>query len=245
VHDQPNAAKFKFMKGPVQAACCWLSIILPCWRDEARVTTWIDAFPHLRGVEWIVPYAEASEAFITQLDLRHVTHMEVTPPSRGAQMKAGGVQACGDMVLFHHADSLLTQAHLDALHNLHADPTWEWGAFYRKFDERHPRMKCFESIERWHNRTFGAVCGDQSLFMRRDAYTRLGGFAPIPLMEDVELSLRLRKSSPPRMIDPPMASSPRKHLTRGPWKTTCGNLLLLWAFRLGVSPARLHHWYYK
>jgi len=222
----------------------WLSIILPCWRDDDRVLHLLGTFPQNEGVEWVVAYAESSPAFPQEVRRHGALAVDAGAPSRGGQLCAGAAHARGGIFLFHHADSHLTSSHLESLHSLSSDPDWEWGAFYRKFDERHPALRPFEGVERWHNRNFGAVYGDQSLFIRREACRRHGGFRPIPLMEDVEFSLRLRRSCPPRMIDPPMASSPRKHLARGPWRTTLGNLLALGAFRLGVPPARLHAWYY-
>jgi hypothetical protein len=222
----------------------WLSVILPCWRDEARILHLLEAFKGSGGVEWVVVHADASPSFPLEAGARGAVAVEVPKPSRGGQLRAGAQAAQAETLLFHHADSHLTPAHLHALRSLTAEPGWIWGAFYRKFDERHPALRRFEAIERWHNRRFGAVYGDQSLFMRREAYHHHGGFQELPLMEDVEFSLRLRRSAPPRMIDPPMASSPRKHLAQGPWRTTVGNLLALWAFRLGVPPARLHAWYY-
>lgn len=223
----------------------WLSVVVPCWRDEAGALRLLKAFAATGGVEWIVAHTETGTEFRRELETHGACAVETGAASRGAQLRAGAAAAHGGILLFHHADSFLTPAHLDALRTLAEDPGWVWGAFYRKFDERHPRLRRFEGIERWHNRTFGAVYGDQSLFIRRQAYHDHGGFAPIPLMEDVEFSLRLRRTSPPRMTDPPMASSPRKHLARGPWRTTLGNLAALCAFHLGAPPGRLHAWYYK
>ena len=119
------------------------------------------------------------------------------------------------------------------------------GAFYRHFDKRHPHCRWLEPLERFHNRTFGALFGDQSLFVRRAHFAgKLGGFADIALMEDIEFSKRLRRSGALALLDPPIATSPRKHTARGPWKTTITNATLILLYQLGVSPARLHAWYY-
>jgi hypothetical protein len=105
-------------------------------------------------------------------------------------------------------------------------------------------MRWAEGIERWHNRTFGALYGDQSLFARRAHFEKLGGFAEIPLLEDVEFSKRLRASGRIALLDPPIASSPRKHLEQGAWRTTLRNAAILLLYRLGINPRRLHSWYY-
>ena len=73
---------------------------------------------------------------------------------------------------------------------------------------------------------------------------RLGGFADIPLLEDVEFSNRLRQSGSIVLLDPPMRSSPRKHLEEGSWRTTFRNFTILVLFKLGTPPDDLHRWYY-
>ena len=105
-------------------------------------------------------------------------------------------------------------------------------------------MRRLENFERAHCRAFGTIYGDQSLFVRRDHFVRLGGFATVPLMEDVEFSRRLRRSGKVVLLDPPMRTSPRKQIEQGAWRVTLRNLLFLILFRLGVSAERLHRRYY-
>ena len=125
------------------------------------------------------------------------------------------------------------------------DPTVICGAFYRKFDARHPRLRWLEKAARFLSRHGGTFFGDQSLFVRRETFAALGGFAPIPLMEDVEFSRRLHRAGKVVVLDPPMASSTRRHLSRGTWRTSIQNGLFILLYRCGVSPERLHRWYYR
>jgi hypothetical protein len=119
------------------------------------------------------------------------------------------------------------------------------GAFYRRFDERHPRLRWAETLERWHSRAFGTLYGDQSIFVRRTHFFQLGGFAPLPLMEDVEFSRRLRRSGRIVLLDPPMSSSPARQIEQGAWRTTLRNMLFLLLFRCGVPADFLHASYYR
>ena len=222
-----------------------ISVVIPAWHEH-------EALGHLlsillnsgQAVEVIVAFAEADLAagkMVLEMGARWV---EAGEPNRGRQLDLGAELATGDWLLFQHADTAITPGHLNALAAVD-DPQVAGGAFYRKFDERHPRLRCFEAIERWHNRTFGALYGDQSLFVRREVFAALGGFRNLPLMEDVDFSLRLRRHGGIRLLDPPLASSPRKHLTHGPWRTTFTNGLLLLLYHLGVHPRRLHAFYYR
>lgn len=160
-------------------------------------------------------------------------------------MNLGAAAAKAEILVFHHVDSDLTPAHIDAIVRAMRDPAVIGGGFYRKFDERHPLLRWLEPLERIHSRTFGTIYGDQSLFVRRDVFLQLGGFAPIPLMEDVEFSRRLRRAGKIVLLDPPMRSSPRRQIEQGAWRVTLRNLFFLIAFRCGISAEGLHRWYYR
>jgi len=119
------------------------------------------------------------------------------------------------------------------------------GAFYRKFDGRHPRLRWLEVVGRFFARHGGSLFGDQSIFVRRETFRALGGFAPIPLMEDMEFSRRLRRAGGVTVLDPPLQSSTRRHLGLGPWRTSLQNGLFIVLYKCGLSPAHLHRWYYR
>jgi len=90
----------------------------------------------------------------------------------------------------------------------------------------------------------GPVFGDQSIFINAAVFRKMGGFADIPLMEDLEISGRLRRLGRIRLLDPPIWSSARRFQQIGNWKTTIFNATLIALYYLGVSPVRLHQWYY-
>ena len=221
-----------------------ISLIVPCWKDFQLALDFARKWSgHPLVHEVIVAGVEGELAKNAAID--RTIKLCVSPrPSRGAQMNRGAEFATGDVLLFHHVDSTLTEPHLHALAEAMRDARYVGGGFYRKFDERHSWLRRLEKIERWHCRVFGTIYGDQSVFVRRDHFRRIGGFAPIPLMEDVDLSRRLRRSGKVVLLDPPMQSSPRNQLERAAWKITLRNSLFLVLFRLGLSAERLHRWYY-
>jgi rSAM/selenodomain-associated transferase 2 len=221
-----------------------LSIIIPCWKDCQSTVQVIESLKHLPNLEWIVCTYQPSSYLQSALHRLEIPCIPCPEANRGAQMNRGASHAQGRLLLFHHADSSLSEAHIRSLMVLLNQPEIVGGAFYRKFDERHPKLKTLESFERWHSRTFGTLYGDQSLFVRRSIFIRMGGFSDYPLLEDVDFSGRLRREGKILLLDPPMPSSPRKHLKQGPWKTTLKNLVILTLYRCGFSPALLHRWYY-
>jgi len=223
-----------------------ISVIIPVWRDHGKLGSllpFLTSGPEVAEV--IVSFAEADPAAVRMVQDHGATAISAGEPNRGRQLDLGASEATGDWLLFHHADTELTREHLLALARLGDDAETVGGAFYRKFDERHPGLRWLEPIERWHNRTCGALFGDQSIFVRREVFRRLGGFRALPLMEDVDFSRRLRRAGRIALLDPSISSSPRKHLTHGPWRTTWTNATLLLLYHLGVPPQRLHAWYYR
>jgi hypothetical protein len=174
-----------------------------------------------------------------------ITCISSTHLGRGYQQNDAAKAATGGILLFHHLDSDLTPEHCVSLLAAMKNPSITGGAFYRRFDDRHPGMKKFEGIERWHSRTWGALYGDQSIFVRKNIFNQLGGFPDYPLMEDVAFSKRLRNTGGLTLLDPPMSSSPRRHLEKGPWKTSLKNAMLLALYHLGLDPHLLFRWYYS
>ena len=165
-------------------------------------------------------------------------------PSRGEQLNAGARVAHGQLFVFHHVDSELRAEHLAALRNVSVNLV-SVEARSTGNSTNVPGLRWAEGIERWHCRTFGTLYGDQSIFVSRVAFERSDSFANIPLMEDVEFSSRLRRDGPIRLLDPPLRTSPAKHLHDGRWRTTVRNFWFLLLYHLGMDPAELHRWYYR
>jgi len=221
-----------------------ISVIIPLWRDDEALVPLVKqlaASPYVR--ETIISAAQPAPGLIASLHSLGAVCLESAEPNRGRQLNRGAQIATGDWLLFHHADSCLSKEHLAALADLDLSAALG-GAFYRQFDERHPGFRWLERFERWHSRAFGTLYGDQSIFVQRTPFMSLGGFAAIPLMEDVEFSARLRRSGKVALLDPPMQSSPRQQIEQGAWKVTLRNLVFLVLFRCGISGDRLHAWYY-
>lgn len=223
-----------------------ISIVIPCWNDGAALRALFTRLKPVRGIAEVIVADASSNDDARRVASDAGAQVAICPrPNRGAQMNAGARLATADAVLFHHADTDLAQAHVDSLAAALADRDTIGGAFHRKFDDRHRGFTWIEPIARAWNARGGTLYGDQSIFVRRDAFTRLGGFAEIPLMEDVEFSHRLRRAGRTVLLDPPIATSPRHHQRRGAWRTTARNAALLLLYRCGVCPHRLHRWYYR
>jgi rSAM/selenodomain-associated transferase 2 len=223
-----------------------LSVIIPSWNDCDNLCQLIPALVLLGEFHEVI-VVDASPGPVASKIVRAVggTYLRASAPNRGIQMNLGAENATGDVLIFHHADSTLTAEHVAAIRLALRDPMVIGGAFYRKFDGRHPHLHCLEFVARFFARHGGSFFGDQSVFVRRKAFQILGGFAPLPLMEDMEFSRRLCRAGKVTVIDPPLVSSSRRHLRRGPWRASIENGLYIFLYKCGFSPTQLHRWYYQ
>ncbi len=222
-----------------------ISVVIPTWRDADNLATLLPRVSKLPGVAEVIVVNASRDLRSEQLaqDFGAV-YLKVFPPNRGLQMNTGAEAARGDIILFQHADTDLREEHTAAIQHALRERSVIGGAFYRKFDGRHPRLMWLEPVTRFLSRHGGTLYGDQSIFVRREAFQRLGGYATIPLMEDVDFSRHLRAAGRIVLLDPPVESSARHHKRKGAWRTTMRNALFIVLYKLGVSPFRLHRWYY-
>jgi hypothetical protein len=223
-----------------------ISLIVPVWDDDDLLASLVNRLPSSPELlEWVVAAVDPS-ATLRELEHRgDIRLVACVAPSRGRQLNAGAAEAQGLLLCFHHADSELLPEHVSALVKVAADEAVGGGAFHRKFDNRHCWMKRWEAAAHGLCSVAGPLFGDQSIFVRADVFKRLGGFADIPLMEDVEFSSRLRHLTRIKLLDPPVRSSPRRFQRLGNWRSTLLNILFIALFYLGISPNTLHRWYYQ
>jgi rSAM/selenodomain-associated transferase 2 len=222
------------------------SLIIPSWNDADNLAALLPSLRKIDNPPEIVVVDATQDRQSEQITVAAgAIFISSSNANRGEQLNRGARAATGDVLIFHHADTQLHAAHLARLEAaLEEAPEVIGGAFYRKFDRRHPHLDFLERAARFLNQHGGTFYGDQSVFVRREIFFGLGGFATIPLMEDVEFSRRLRGAGKTIMLDPPLESSARRHLQKGPWRTTIQNGFLILLYKLGVSPHRLHRWYY-
>lgn len=161
---------------------------------------------------------------------------------RALQMNRGAAGARADVLLFLHADTVLPPGAVDSIRAaIRAGRTW--GRFDVRLDGRGTGFRVIERMMNLRSALTGIATGDQAMFVLRDTFTLLGGFGPLPLMEDVDLSRRLKWTGGPAIIRTPVVTSARRWRAGGVGRT----VLRMWALRLlyslGVAPARLAGFY--
>ena len=158
---------------------------------------------------------------------------------RAQQMNAGAAVAQGDVLLFLHADTALPDDALRLIAIGLASTGRAWGRFDVTIAGADPMLAAVSTAMNLRSRWTGIATGDQAIFVRREAFEAVGGFTEIPLMEDVEISQRLKTLSRPLCVRSRAITSARRWERDGVIRT----IVLMWrirfAYAMGVSPERL------
>lgn len=166
------------------------------------------------------------------------------PPGRGVQLAAGARAARQPFLLFLHADTALATGWEPAVEQFLGGDLADQQAAYFTFalDDFAPAARRLEAMVRLRNAVLGLPYGDQGLLISRRLYDAVGGFAPIALMEDVDLARRLGAQRLVRLPARAVTSAAR-YRAQGYWSRSLRNLGLLALYLLGWPPARLARLY--
>ena len=221
-----------------------LSIVVPVL-DEAEgiVATLASLAPlRARGAELIVVDGGSRDATVARAQALADRVME-GPRGRARQMNAGAAVARGPTLLFLHADTRLPEDADRLIASALGVAPLAWGRFDVAIEGHSRMLPVVAAMMNLRSRLSGIATGDQAMFMTRAAFEAAGGFPDQPLMEDIELSARLKRLSAPVCLRERVLTSGRRWEQRGVWRT----IVLMWRLRLlyalGVRADRLAPWY--
>jgi rSAM/selenodomain-associated transferase 2 len=221
-----------------------LSIIVPVLDEGEGIAAALDVLADMRavGTEVIVVDGGSRDATIQRARLR-ADRVISAQRGRALQMNAGAEKASGDVLLFLHADTRLpTDADHLVLNGLERSGR-AWGRFDVRIAGRHPLFPVIGWLMSMRSRISGIATGDQAIFVRRATFDAAGGFAAIPLMEDIALCKRLKRISRPLCLRDRVITSGRRWEQHG----VLGTILLMWRLRLayffGADPKHLARQY--
>lgn len=216
-----------------------LSIIMPVLDEAPQIAERLKSLQALRtqGVELIVVDGGSADGTVV-LAGPLADRVLVAPRGRATQMNAGAAASRRPVLLFLHADTTLPETAVQAV--LAAVATGaSWGRFDVRIDGRHPLLRIVEHMMNRRSRLTGIATGDQAMFVRKEVFEKVGGYADLPLMEDIALSSALKRLAPPACLREVVVTSGRRWEKHGVLRT----MLLMWwlraAFFLGADPARL------
>lgn len=216
------------------------SIIIPTLNEAAQIADLLFSLAPLRaaGAELIVADGGSTDGTLA-LAAPRVDRAISAPRGRARQMNEGAAQATGDVLLFLHADTRLPSDCLERIARGLADEGRRWGRFDVEIRGRSPVLKVVAALMNLRSRWTGIATGDQAIFVERSLFERIGGFPPQPLMEDIEMSRRLKRHSAPACLRARVATSGRRWEAHGVGRT----IALMWWLRLqyffGIPAERL------
>ena len=234
------------VRRPVHAVRCFgghqsmkLSVVVPVLNEAAGLPGLCEHLMPLvrQGVEVILVDGASEDGSADLIECMGFSLVRA-PRGRALQMNAGAAAASGDVLLFLHADTRLPPAALQRLES-RVTQVHDWGRFDVCIEGRSAMLKLVAWMMNTRSRLTGIATGDQALFMTRAAFDAVGGFPPQPLMEDIEMSRRLRALARPICLADQVRTSGRRWEQRGVWRTIFLMWRLRWAYWRGVPASQL------
>ncbi len=206
-----------------------LAVVIPVLNEAVHLETTlkslaIQSFPANRVL--IVDGGSQDDTIATahaaQAEVLVVPHR-----GRGGQIAAGVAAVTEDLIVIGHADMVFPRIALESVRRrMIEEPNCPGGCLGHRFDSPKLIFRVIEWLDRRRGAR-GASYGDQAQFFRRSALERIGGFPDQPIMEDMELSTRLRPLGPAAYLDLPVTVSPRRFERKSWWRVAWQN----WTFR--------------
>jgi hypothetical protein len=120
------------------------------------------------------------------------------------------------VLFFLHADSFPPPSALGLIQDALSAPRTVGGAFEHQFAEPGWSLRAISLINRIRYRLTRHYYGDQGIFVRADVFRRMGGYRDLALMEDLDLSRRMKREGRTVLIPTPLETSGRRFIERGP-----------------------------
>lgn len=212
-----------------------ISVVIPALNEERAIATTLESVVAQPGSPEVIVVDGGSDDRTVRVVREYSACHErlrllTTDKGRARQMNAGAAGTTGDWLLFLHADTLLPDRAISLIEAL--PDTVLAGCFHQRFSNPSPVLRALSFMDNLRFRVTRVIYGDQALFVRRQIFNELGGF-PDRDMEDVALSLRLRRITTPVMLPACVTTDSRKFDQMGNWRAVARSVNLLLRFRLG------------
>ncbi len=222
------------------------SIIVPVFHERENIndlTEYLNRLDSDKSSEIIVVDGAQENDTLGAVHNKDVIKIS-SEKGRAKQMNAGAAVARGQAFIFLHADTELPARAFERIHLLLERKEFVGGAFDLGIKSDRLIFRAIERLASWRSRLNRTPFGDQAIFIRKEYFDRIGGYKEIPLMEDMELMRRIRKSGDKIWIfHDRVMTSPRRWEKEGVIYCTLRNWTLQALYLLGISPHKLVMYY--
>ena len=219
-----------------------ISIIIPVLNEGGNLGQTIASLPRAQSIEIIIVDG-GSEDNTPEIAKTLGIKIIQTQPGRATQMNAGALLATGEILLFLHSDTLLPPNFGQWVLQSLSQPQTIAGAFQLKIDGPGVGLRIVEKLANARSRILKMPYGDQAIFLKRSTFEKMGGYPPLPIMEDFELMRQLQKKGHIDIVPVSVNTSARRWQKLGVIKTTLINQLIIAAYFLGIPPHHIATWY--
>jgi rSAM/selenodomain-associated transferase 2 len=218
-----------------------ITVIIPALNEATVIEQSLQVLSRIPELELVVVDGGSQDKTVVLAQPYAKVH--VSQPGRARQMNFGAEQVEGEVLLFLHADSVLSAEAIVAMKKALDDPEVVGGSFCLEIDSSRRLLRLIAALANWRTRMTRIPYGDQGIFVRRSIFKQLGGYSEQPLMEDFDFSRRLKRVG--RVVNLPevVRTSSRRWDREGIGWTTVRNQILVLLYWMGVSTAWLARWY--
>jgi rSAM/selenodomain-associated transferase 2 len=151
-----------------------------------------------------------------QIELKTNYKLIRSLPGRGNGLSIGAGNASGTILVFWHADTVLPPYSLLEIIEVLNNRTYQAGAFDLKIDSKNIALKIISTVASIRSRITRIPYGDQTIFVSKELYHEVGGFAALPILEDVEFMEKIKQRQIPiKILKTKSTTSPRRWLKEG------------------------------
>jgi rSAM/selenodomain-associated transferase 2 len=225
---------------------CTFSIIIPVLHESEIIHTQLESLKHIatdEAFEIIVVDGSPTKDTLRVIPEKNVIKY-TCPQGRGRQMNEGAVHATGDILVFLHADTFLPPNAFSLIQTALENQRYVGGAFTLQIQSQTSFLKMIAAYSTLRSQISRAPYGDQVIFLRKTYFDAIGGYADIPLMEDVELMRRIRKKKGHIIILPtPVITSDRRWHQEGFFYTLLRDNIIIFLYWCGMPAEKLAKFY--
>ena len=225
-----------------------ISIIVPVFNEAKNIKSFLSQFDRVSELEIIIVDGGSSDLTSEKIKELAILNNKIklttsNESGRANQMNHGAALAQGNILLFLHADTFLPNNYQQTIQNILRQPEVILGGFELAINGSEPALRLIETTVNWRSRFLSLPYGDQGLFITRDNFVILGGFAELPIMEDFNLVQRAKKQGKIAIARAKVTTSARRWQKLGIFKTTLVNQLIIIGYYFKISPTKLRDFY--